>query len=312
MAPPPLPLATAPLDAAPHGGELVPRGSWRAWVALGKPRLAGISMLTTLVAYATARPGARPGEALLLLAGTTCAAAGALSLNQWSEREADALMRRTRSRPLPAGEVAPGAALAFSVILSLTGATALAVGVNATTALLAAATILIYGFAYTPLKRHTRWATEIGAVSGALPALMGNAAAADLAAAPGLVLALLLWFWQMPHFFALGWRHRADYRAAGFRLLPAVDHDGARTGAWSAAYAVALLGASLVPWALGSLGPIYGLSAALGGGVFLRAAWRFAIRSADRDGAATRLFSASLVYLPAMMVALVIDQCLWR
>ena len=308
MVTPPLSSAAERIDP-PHRVERDPqRVSWRALVALAKPRLAGISVLTTVVAYATARPGAHPGEALLLLVGTTAAAAGALSLNQWAERDADALMRRTRERPLPAGEVSPGTALRFSLALSLAGVALLAIGVNPATALLAAATIAIYGLIYTPLKRRTRWATEIGAVSGALPALMGNAAAGDLGAAPGGVLTVVLWCWQMPHFFALGWRHRADYRAAGFPLLPAIDATGARTGAWSAAYAAVLLGASLVPWALGWLGPIYGVCAAVAGALFLRCAWRFARNGAERDAAAVRLFAASLVYLPVMMLALVMDR----
>src|SRR5207302_2023285 len=130
--------------------------------------------------------------------------------------------------------------------------------VNLPAAVIAAATILIYGVVYTPLKRRSRWATEVGAVSGALPALLGNAAAGHLGARSGVVLTLILLCWQMPHFFAIGWRHRGDYRAAGFRLLPAVDASGARTAAWSLAYTLALVIVSLVPWVQGWLGPCYG------------------------------------------------------
>lgn len=309
MAPTPLPSGACPLRAPAHADAPSNACTCQAFLALAKPRLATISVLTTLVAYATARPAGSGATLVCLLAGTTAAAAGALSFNQWSERQADALMRRTRNRPLPAARLAPTAALGFSVACSVAGVATLAVGVNLATALLAAATIVSYGWLYTPLKTRTRWATELGAVSGALPALMGNAAA-DLTALPGLVLAAVLWCWQMPHFFALGWRHRADYRAAGFALLPAIDTSGRVTAAWSLGYAALLVAVSLVPWAAGGLGPIYGFTAALLGGSFLHAAWRFFAATLERDAAATRLFAASIFYLPALMVALVADRLL--
>ncbi len=149
---------------------------------------------------------------------------------------------------------------------------------------------------------------RLAAISGALPALMGNAAAGDLGAAPGIVLTAVLWCWQMPHFFALGWRHRADYPAAGFPLLPAVDPTGARTATWSFAYAAILLPGSLPPGALGWLGPVYGGGALLPGPVFLHRAWRFLQSVPDRETAAARLFAASLIHLPVVMLALVIDR----
>jgi len=206
------------------------RASAAAVFALTKPRLATMSVLTTMAAYATARPMAGPTVATLV--GTSLAAAGALSLNQWWERQSDACMERTRGRPLPMRNISPGAALAWSVAFSVSGVALLAWQVNLAGATLATATILVYGVVYTPLKRRTRWATEIGSISGALPALLGNAAAGNLGSRPGLVLAAVLLFWQMPHFFAIGWRHRLDYRAAGFPLLPAVDVSGARTATW--------------------------------------------------------------------------------
>ncbi len=305
---PPFSSAAAPIEVTLPGVALPRRSVVRALVALAKPRLAAISVLTTLVAYATARPGLRAAELLPLLAGTAAAAAGALSLNQWWERAADARMRRTRGRPLPAGELAPAPALAFSLVCSAAGIAVLALGLNSATALLGAATIVLYGFVYTPLKRRSRWATEIGAVSGALPALMGNAAADDLFAPAGIALTVVLWFWQMPHFFALGWRHRADYRAAGFPLLPAIDDTGARTAAACTVYAAALWIVSLAPWARGELGTVYGIAAAVSGGFYFFRAWRFLRRPAEREPAAARLFGASLLYLPVMLLALVIDR----
>jgi protoheme IX farnesyltransferase len=265
-----------------------------------------MSVLTTIVAYATARPIA--ANAFATIAGTTLAAAGALSLNQWWERAADARMQRTRARPLPSGSLPASDALAWSVFFSMTGITMLVTGVNIPAALCAFATILVYGIVYTPLKRRTRWATEIGAVSGALPALLGNAAAGDLAARPGLVLAGILLLWQMPHFFAIGWRHRADYRAAGFTLLPAIDHDGRRTAAWSLGYAIALTVFSLVPWCAGWLGAIYGVVALAANVWLLMRAWQFWETSTQRNESARRLFLASIYHLPIVLAALLLES----
>jgi len=285
------------------------RSQVRAYFELTKPRLAAMSVLSAMAAFATARPGSElVGETLL---GTSLAAGGALSLNQWWERHTDALMRRTCVRPLPQGTVSPRGALLFSLSLSLGGVGLLAISVNIAAALLATATILIYGVVYTPMKRRTRWATEVGSVSGALPALFGSAAAGDLASRPGLVLTALLLFWQMPHFFAIGWRHRADYRAAGFPLLPVFDSTGRRTASWSLGYTVVLFIVSVVPWALGWLGPVYGVTAAMSGAVFLVYAGRFC-RAPNREGAARNLFLASIVYLPVVMSALVIDRLVAR
>lgn len=264
-----------------------------------------MSVLSTLVAYAAARPA--PGTAVATVLGTMGAAGGALALNQWWERRTDALMARTRGRPLPQGDLCSGAALAWSLGLATAGTTLFAVKVNATAAAVAAATILLYGVVYTPLKRRTRWATEIGAVSGALPAVLGNAAADDLFAPVGLTLALVILLWQMPHFFAIGWRHRADYRAAGFPLLPALDSGGARTATWSFGYSLALLVVSLVPWALGWAGAVYGATAALAGLWLAGRAWTF-VAGVDRERAARRLFAATLIYLPAVMAALLSER----
>lgn len=281
----------------------------RALVALTKPQLAFMSVITAMVAYGTARP-ATP-HTLATLAGTALAAGGALSLNQWWERRADALMRRTDGRPLPRGQISPALALAWSLALSTAGLTVLAALVNLATAALAALTILLYGVIYTPLKMRTRWATEIGAVSGALPALLGNAAAGDLRAAPGVTLTVVLLCWQIPHFFAIGWRHRADYRGAGFKLFPAVDCTGRSTAAWSLFYTALLVPVSVAPWALGWLGPVYGVTALVAGGWFLRHAWQFAT-APDRDTTAKNLFLASILYLPLILAALALDRLLVR
>lgn len=300
MNPTPILAPAAPLSSSK---------SWSAHAAavyaLTKPRLAAMSVLTTLVAYATARPAVSTLPATIL--GTVLSAAGALALNQWWEREADARMARTRGRPLPRAQLTPRCALGWSMAFSVGGVATLAAGVNVTAAALAAATIVIYGLIYTPLKRRTRWATEVGSLSGALPALLGNAAAGDLGARPGLVLTSILLLWQMPHFFAIGWRHRRDYQAAGFPLRPAVDPTGRNTAVWSFGYTVLLAPVSLLPWIAGWLGVVYGVSAALAGGWLLWHAGRF-LFTADRDDAARGLFRATLAYLPFVLGALLIDR----
>lgn len=281
-----------------------------ALVALTKPRLACFSVLTALAAYGAVRaapPAA--GHLALVLMGTTLAAGGALSFNQWWERAADALMRRTAGRPLPRATIAPAGALAWSLLLSGGGVACLAIGINHAAALVAAATIVIYGLMYTPLKRRTRWATEVGAVSGALPPLLGAAAAGDFLARPAWVLAAILLCWQMPHFFAIGWMHRDDYRAAGFPLLPAVDAVGKRTAAWSLGYTVLLVMTSLIPWVAGWFGPIYGIPAGLAGAAFGWRAWCWwQADTAGRDSAARSLFVGSILYLPLLLGALLFEQ----
>lgn len=276
-----------------------------ALLALTKPRIAFMSVVTAMVAYGTARPDSP--ATLATFAGTALSAGGVLSLNQWWERDLDARMRRTLGRPLPQLRLKPMMALGWSVCLCLLGVFLLALTVNIQAAVLAALTIVTYGLIYTPLKQRTPWATEIGAVSGALPALLGNAAAGNLWAAPGVTLATMLLFWQMPHFFAIGWRYRDDYRAAGFRLRPAIDASGRSTASWSFAHAVMLLPVSVVPWRLGWLGAIYGVTTLVAGLLFVACAWRFVVAS-DRDQAARRLFTASLVYLLVFLAALLLDQ----
>jgi heme o synthase len=281
----------------------------RALIALTKPRLAFFSVVSAMAAYAATVPDPELGVTLTTLLGISFAAGGALSLNQWWERDTDRLMRRTRQRPLPRAQVSAPVALAWSLILSAGGTLLLAWQINLTAAALAAATILIYGVIYTPLKRRSRWATEVGSISGALPPLLGTAAAGDLTAAPGWVLALILLCWQMPHFFAIGWMYRLDYRAAGFPLLPATDPTGDRTAAWSSGYTLALVAVSLLPWAGGHVGGIYGWSALLAGLGMLVTAMRFQLqREAARDRAARQLFLASILYLPWVMAALFLDR----
>lgn len=302
-------MASVPLHRSLRLGGVACAGSpWRSLVQLTKPRLAALSVLTTLAAYAAARPAWDGIATLGLLVGTSLSAAGALALNQWWERDTDCIMERTRDRPLPAGTVAPGLALAWSTALAVVGVAVLAWMNNPLAALVSVATIVSYVFVYTPLKRHTRWATELGAVPGALPPLIGFAAADGTVSTFGWLIFALMVFWQMPHFFAIGWVCRQEYAEAGFPLLPAVDRTGAATAAWSLGYAIALLLTSLLPCVLGYTGVVFGVVASAGGAGMIARAWQFRRAHADRDAAARRLFRASLVYLPAVLLALVIDR----
>lgn len=281
----------------------------RALFALTKPRLATMSVLTTAVAYVAARPTWSFGSSAVLLLGTALSAAGALALNQWRERDTDCVMTRTSRRPLPQHELTPAVALAWSAALAVSGVAVLAAGVNGLAAALSAATIVVYAFVYTPLKRRTRWATEVGAISGALPPLIGWAAAEGGIGAMGWWLFAVLFFWQMPHFFAIGWVCRRDYCAAGFPLLPAADRDGRRTARWSLAYATALVMVSLVPVAVGACGLIFALVATGAGGAMAYRAWQFVRATDDRESSARRLFLASLAYVPLVLIALVVERC---
>jgi protoheme IX farnesyltransferase len=245
---------------------------------------------------------------LVALGGIALSAGGALSLNQWWERKTDALMRRTAERPLPRGDISPAGALVWSLALGIGGVAWLACATTLLAAALATATIVIYGLIYTPLKRRTRWATEIGSLSGALPPLLGAAAAGDAMAPSAWVLAVVILLWQMPHFFAIGWMYRDDYRAAGFPLLPAVDSNGTRTAAWSLAYSLVLASASLAPWVLGWVGPVYGVVSTIGAATMVWTSWRFLVRRDQRDREGRRLFFTTILYLPPVMAALVIDR----
>jgi heme o synthase len=281
----------------------------RALFELTKPRLAFFSILTALATYAATAPISDGFHALMTFLGTALAAGGALSLNQWWERDTDRLMRRTRQRPLPLETLSPSLALTWSLSLSVSGVVLLFTLVAPLAAVVAGATILVYGVWYTPWKRRTRWATEIGSISGALPALLGGAAAGDPWSAPAWNLTAILLCWQMPHFFAIGWMHRADYRAAGFPLLPAIDPTGARTAYWSLGYTVLLVVVSLMPVLTGHFGWVYAITAAAAGAFILQRARRFVCEPAHRDLRGRQLFLASIIYLPVVMIALVVDRC---
>ena len=289
------------------GAIAVPRPRALDYLTLTKPELTFLSVLTALAGFWMGSAGAvQPLLLLKALVGTALVGGGAGTLNQFLERDYDAVMKRTENRPLPSGRLAPAEVLVFGLLLSTVGIAMLTFFVNFLTGLLASLTLSTYLFLYTPLKRVTPLATLVGAVPGALPPVMGWAAACnEISLGAGLLFGILF-FWQMPHFLSLAWLYRKDYARAGYRLLTVVDESGKATGSQVMIHASLLLLVSVVPTILGVLGLVYGVSALLLGGCFLGLAWKFATGRSSAN--ARRLFVASLLYLPTLIAAMIVDR----
>ena len=240
------------------------------------------------------------------LLGTGLAASGAAALNQVLERSFDARMQRTAGRPIPAGRMSSSHGLAVGIGLSLAGVTVLAALVNLLTAALGALTVLLYVGVYTPLKRMTTLNTIVGAVPGAIPPVMGWTAASGTLGVPAGVLFAILFLWQLPHFLAIAWIFRDDYRRGGFPMLPVVDPEGRTTGHQVALYCAALVPVSLLPTFLGLTGPTYFFGALVLGLGFLAFGLRMARHRRGREARGVLL--ASVTYLPLLLVLLVIDR----
>ncbi len=279
------------------------------YITLTKPELTILSVLTALAGYYLGAGGVLQGAGLIhTLLGTAMVGGGSGALNQYVERRYDAQMKRTENRPLPSGRIVPREALLFGLLLSCGGIVYLAACVNMLTALLAAVTCVTYLALYTPLKRLTPLATLIGAIPGALPPVMGWTAATGEISSGALVLFGILFFWQMPHFLSLAWMYRKDYARAGYRLLAVMDAAGNRTATQAILYTCLLIPVSLLLLKWGGAGMIYGVSAAVLGAGFLLFA--LLLLSGRTSAAARRLFFASLMYLPALMLAMVLDRVL--
>ena len=274
---------------------------------LVKARLTLLVLVTTAVGFYLGSE--RPIDYMALfhvVFGTAAAAAGAAALNQWWERSADALMRRTKMRPIPAGRVPPLQALVLGVILSMFGVGYLAVVCNLLSAVLTAITIAIYIFAYTPLKRTSTANTAVGAIPGAIPPMIGWAAACGNIGAGAWSLFAIVFLWQLPHFFAIAWMCREDYSRAGFRMISSDDRSGERSASQSVFFCILLLVIGGVPTFIGIANFIYLAIELLLGGLFTAVAMRFLrVRSA---GAARSLFIASIVYLPLLLGTLVLTK----
>jgi len=277
------------------------------FVALTKPRVVVMVLVTTLVGYYLGLAGSADYIRMLhLLIGTLLAAGGTLALNQYRERDLDARMDRTRTRPLPAGRLQPIEAWLFGVGLTILGTAYLAALVGPLVALVTRATTVLYLFAYTPLKVRTPLCTLVGAVAGALPPVAGWAAARGDVAPGAWVLFAILFLWQLPHTLAIARLYRDDYARAGVRVLPVVDPDGASTERQVVLACVALVCVSLLPAAAGWTGLIYFVGALLLGLAFSAVGVVQALLPSPR--AARHVLLASLLYLPLLLGLLAFDR----
>src|SRR3954462_1738501 len=240
------------------------------WADLVKARLTTLVVLTTAAGFYAGWKGAMDWMLRLhTVFGTALVASGASALNQLLERDYDALMHRTETRPLPSGRLTPDSVLIIGGVLSVLGLAYLAATVNLLTAALGAITLVSYVWIYTPLKRVTTLNTAIGAIPGAIPPLMGWTAARDDIAGGGWALFAILFFWQLPHFLAIAWVYREDYGRGGFVMLPVIDPEGIRTGKQAVSHTLGLLSVSLFPVLLGLAGWFYCAGAILFGAMFL-------------------------------------------
>lgn len=302
-------MKSSVVDVMPESAVVVeqPAAQKSVWADLIKARLTTLVVLTTAAGFYAGWRGAMDWALLFhTVFGTALVASGAAALNQLLERDYDALMERTESRPLPSGRLSVDTVLLVGAGLSVVGLVYLAAAVNLLTSFLGAITLVSYVWIYTPLKRVTTLNTAIGAIPGALPPLMGWAASTGEITRGGWALFAILFFWQLPHFLAIAWIYREDYARGGFQMLPVVDPDGRRTGAQALSHTLGLLPISLSPMAFGISGPIYLAAAFVLGLVFVVAAFGFARElSVSR---ARRLFFVSIIYLPLLLTALVLDK----
>ncbi|MBV9495935.1 MAG: protoheme IX farnesyltransferase [Acidobacteria bacterium] len=275
------------------------------YLELSKARIVLLVLITTAAGYLMAAPHINALALLNLLVGTMMVAAGTNALNQYIEREHDAKMRRTRLRPLPDGRITPRAALIFSAVIAVIGTLYLGFIVNWLTAALGALTLTSYIFVYTPLKRISTICTIIGAVPGAIPPLMGWAAATGTLSIGAWIAFSVLFFWQLPHFMAISWIYREDYGRAGFVMTSVRDEDGADTSRQAVFFTLALVAVTILPTILGITGGVYLIGAIAFGALFIATAIRFFQDRSNRT--AMRLFMTSNLYLIAVMSLLVVS-----
>ena len=277
------------------------------FVALAKPRLNMLVVASTLVGYAMA-----DGEPLGLvrvcglLLGTGLVAGGASTFNQVAERDLDALMRRTRRRPLPDQRLQPLEGVLFGTAMTLAGLLLIVAASNVVAAAVALATLLCYVVIYTPLKRRSSFSTVVGAIPGALPPIIGWSAVTGTMPAQAWTLFGIMFLWQLPHFLAIAWMYREDYARAGFPMLPVLEPDGRSTARHSVLYAAALVPLSFAPMLMHMAGEVYFAGALVLGIGFLWLTLQFARTRAVRD--ARTLFFGSIVYLPLLWILMIADK----
>jgi len=274
--------------------------------SLTKPRLNFLVIVTAAVGYYLGASGLDFLKWAEAIVGTALVAGGAAGLNQVYERDTDSLMWRTRSRPLASGRLTVAEATAFSLALSSIGLLLLATRANLLAATLALLTLISYNVIYTPMKRRSQLATLVGAVPGALPPMIGWAAAHGALTSGAWALFAIVFVWQIPHFMAIAWLYRQDFERAGFPLLPVVNPDGRSTARQAIVFSVLLIPVSLAPFFLHMAGIVYAAGALLGGAAMLAAS--IAFMSARTNERARRLFLGSITYLPLLWVLLIADR----
>lgn len=288
-------------------GRLSAREKMAAYAELTKPRITFLIVLTAAAGFALGSPASIDygllGKAMI---GIALLSSGIATLNQYIERDLDALMRRTAERPLPSGKLSPREALVFGAALTVLAQMYLAVLVNPLTALLGLTVITGYLFAYTPLKTKTTLSTMVGAFPGAVPPLIGWAAARGSIGIEAWVLFAILFLWQFPHFLAIAWMYREDYGRANILMLPVVEPDGRVTAQQIVVYTVLLVPVSLLPAVLGLSGKIYFYGAIVLGLLFLYSSVRAALSKSRQE--ARRLLLASVIYLPLLFILMVLDR----
>lgn len=278
-----------------------------AYLTLAKPDVTFLVVITTALGYLIGVRGPADMVALVrVVFGTTLIAAGTSALNQYVERDADAQMRRTAHRPLPLGILPPREALAFGLSLAVGGALFLLLAVNAMACLLGFATSAFYLGAYTPLKSRTHWATFVGAFPGAVPPLIGWAAARGALDRDAWLLFAILFFWQFPHFYSIAWMYREDYARASILMLPVMDPSGARTFRQIVGYAAVLVPVSLLPAVVGLAGVRYFFSAVVVGLALLQVClWAARNKSNQR---AKWLMHATVIHIPVLLGLMILDK----
>ena len=283
----------------------------RDYIELTKPRITWLILMSTGIGYFFGLPSHawRAISWLPLLhtiLGTGLIASGTAALNQWYERAADRKMHRTAGRPLPSGRLTAGRALAFGIALSVAGFVELWLGVNLLSGLIGAFTLASYLFLYTPMKQRTWWSTTVGAIPGAMPPMIGYAAAAGAITRESWVLFAILFLWQFPHFYSIAWMYKEDYARAGIRMLPVVEPDCRSTARQIVLYGIALIPVSLVPGMLGMTGRIYLIGALILGLVYLYSGVRVAL---DRTLVRARaVLLTSVLYLPLIYGLMLLDR----
>ncbi len=278
-----------------------------SFLELTKPRLTSLVVFTTWLGFAF---GARPihyGPLFFhTILGSWLAASGAAALNEYMERDRDALMKRTQTRPLPQRRLAPNDAFLFGMVTSALGVIELALFVNPLTAFLSLISLVSYLLAYTPLKTRTSLCTLVGALPGAIPPVMGWTAARNTLDPGAWTLFAILFLWQLPHFLAIAWMYREDYARAGFPMLPVVDPDGTLTARMIILYTAVLIPVTLMPARLGLVGfPYFCAALILGVAFFVCGASTAFFRTA---ASARRLLLASVMYLPTLLTWLACNK----